>query len=499
MNRLFVGAAMVALCVGQYAWAGAWQGHAGNAQHTAQAPAAAQNLAHIRWKTPIDLRPQLSGNELLIHYGSSIITAANTLILPVKVGATSGFRVEAHDPATGAKLWQMGTDYVLPPHNWTPMFGPQLTLQNRLYFPGGGGTVFHRDTPDQATGTRGRIAFYGNRNFAANPSAFKSAVDIDTPITSDAVGDIFFGFTVTGSNPLNLVSGIARVGADGKGAWISAATAAGDTSITKVQTNSAPAVSNNQKTIYITVSTGSAGYLVGLDSTTLQPKYKARLKDPSSGNDAWISDDSSATPTVGPDGDVYIGVLEDPFPDHNDRGWLLHFDATLRTLKTPGSFGWDNTVSIVPASAVPSYTGTSGYLIMTKYNNYIDFGIGNGHNEIAILDPNGQQPDEYNYGHPVVTVMKEILTIAGPTPYPGGIPGQTYEWCISTAAVDPATKSVIANSEDGHLYRWNLATNKISQSLLLNAPRPEAYTQTVVGVDGTVYAVNNATFYAIGN
>src|SRR5579859_3754168 len=193
MIRLFIGAAIVALYVSQDALAGPWQGHAGNAQHTAQAPAAAQNLTHIRWKTPIDIRPQLSGDELLIHYGSSIVTAANTLILPVKVGATDGFRIEALDPATGAKLWQIGSNYVLPPHNWTPMFGPQLTLQNRLYFPAEGGNVFYRDTPDQATGTRGRIAFYGNRNFAANPSAFTSTVDIDTPITSDAAGDIFFG------------------------------------------------------------------------------------------------------------------------------------------------------------------------------------------------------------------------------------------------------------------------------------------------------------------
>ena len=57
---------------------------------------------------------------------------------------------------------------------------------------------------------------------------------------------------------------------------------------------------------------------------------------------------------------------------------------------------------------------------------------------------------------------------------------------------------MFANSEDGHLYRWDLKTRKDSQSLLLNAPRPEAYTPTVVGPDGTVYAINNATFYAIG-
>ena len=35
-------------------------------------------------------------------------------------------------------------------------------------------------------------------------------------------------------------------------------------------------------------------------------------------------------------------------------------------------------------------------------------------------------------------------------------------------------------------------------TLDLNRPRPEAYTPTLVGPDGTVYAINNATLYAIG-
>jgi hypothetical protein len=199
---------------------------------------------------------------------------------------------------------------------------------------------------------------------------------------------------------------------------------------------------------------------------------------------------------VGPDGDVYFGVLENPFPSHNDRGWLLHFNSDLSQKKIPGSFGWDNTASIVPASMVPSYNGTSSYLLMTKYNNYGGAG-GDGHNRVAILDPNAIEHD------PVLSatlVMKEVLTTLGLTPDPAfpNLPGAVREWCINTAAVDPATKSVIVNSEDGKLYRWDLTTNTLTQSIVLTTGIGEAYTPTVIGSDGTVYAINGAILDAVG-
>jgi hypothetical protein len=94
-------------------------------------------------------------------------------------------------------------------------------------------------------------------------------------------------------------------------------------------------------------------------------------------------------------------------------------------------------------------------------------------------------------------VMNEIETALGPTPFPGS-PGAVYEWCINSAVVDAATHSVIANSEDGHVYRWDLATNSLSKGLKLNAPRPEAYTPSIIGPDGQLYAINNGNLYALG-
>jgi hypothetical protein len=162
-------------------------------------------------------------------------------------------------------------------------------------------------------------------------------------------------------------------------------------------------------------------------------------------------------------------------------------------VKTPGSFGWDDTPSVVPAAAVPSYTGTSGYLLMSKYNNYYGVGTGTGHNRIAILDPHAEQKDSYSS----VQVMKEILTKESPHHDPDDPAGARYEWCINSAVVDTIGKAVYANAEDGHTYRWNLVNNTFTD-INLNAPRGEAYTPTIMGPDGTIYAINNATLYALG-
>ena len=72
------------------------------------------------------------------------------------------------------------------------------------------------------------------------------------------------------------------------------------------------------------------------------------------------------------------------------------------------------------------------------------------------------------------------------------------EWCINTAAVDPLTSSVLINNEDGLLYRWHLPSNSFSESIRLNSGYAQAYTPTLIGPDGRVYAVNNAVLFSIG-
>ena len=170
--------------------------------------------------------------------------------------------------------------------------------------------------------------------------------------------------------------------------------------------------------------------------------------------------------------------------------------TALTQARTPGSFGWDNTPSIVPKEMVPQYTGSSSYLLLTKYNNYAGAGTGDGKNRIAILDPNDQtQADPVTAS---VTVMKEVITQLGPTPDPSGPPGSVKEWCVNTAAVDPFTRSVLVNSEDGNVYRWDLPSNTFSERLAMNAGLAQSYTATAIGPDGRIYAINNAYLHSIG-
>ncbi len=307
------------------AQSGDWLTHSHDEQHTALSTVQSQALEAIHWHAPVDLHPP--EGEILVHYGSPLVTAANTVIVPVKTGANS-FRVEARDGATGQRLWLLNTGYRAPEASFVPGLGPTIS-GGRLFIPDIAGSVLARSSPDQAEGTITHLYFYGLKNFNKNPTAYQKKIQIDTPLSADAQGNLFFGFLALGSTPLKLRSGIARISADGVGSWVSAAAASGDPAITQVAISCAPALSPDGSLLYVAVDNGSYGYLLALNSATLALVRRVRLADPSSGLDAWLIDASSAAPTVGPDGDVYFGVLENPFPAHNDRGWLLHFNGDL--------------------------------------------------------------------------------------------------------------------------------------------------------------------------
>ncbi len=482
----------------------------------------AQNA--VLWQTPVDLQPPYSGTDLLIHYGSPLIAGGGTVVIPVRTGPNSTwptvgdtYQIEGRSAGTGSLVYTISTDFTdWMPHDWTPDLSPAIDYKDRLYIPAAGGTVLQVSNADSPNATVTRLSFYGLNQYNENSIAYNANVQICTPITVDTQNNVYFGFYVASGfgagqgNASGLMSGIARISSTGVGTWVSADSVAGTTG-NEVATNSALAVSNNGQDVYAAVKqAGVNNYdnpeLLELNSTTLSAVGVAALAGPTASNGdtvfAYILDDGTASPTIGPDGDVYFGIWYSIIA----RGFMLHYSGDLTVTKTPGAFGWDDTSAIVPASAVPGYTGTSKYLILTKYNNYGDAGVGgNGENEIALLDPNSTEIWSAQYD-PTYTgtedtdqfvTMNEVQTLLGLTLNTAeNLPG-VREWCINMAAIDVTGKSAVVNSEDGHSYRWNFATGTVTGNLNLEPPTGEAYTMTISGPDGLSYAINNATLFAM--
>jgi hypothetical protein len=159
----------------------------GNAQHTANYSPRAQSLNAVHWTTSIDL----NNTGGLAHYGAPLITPANTIFVPVKMGATDGFELNVFNAATGAALYTLSTDYIQPSHDWILPYEPVLATSSgktRLYYPGKGGTIYYINNVDSVNhGTPVQQVFYTTlANYEANASAFDSTVFINTPITADS-------------------------------------------------------------------------------------------------------------------------------------------------------------------------------------------------------------------------------------------------------------------------------------------------------------------------
>jgi hypothetical protein len=479
---------------------------AGTAQHTSQYSSPAQHLSRVRWRSPIDLR----STSALSHYGAPLVTPSNTVITAV-LTASNSFEIKAFEGETGTQKYTLTTDYILPNHSWVPVYQAVLAegpFGTRLYYAGAGGTVYYVDDPD---GNNPSIpvqqCFYTELgNYLTNLTGFTNTVFINTPITASTNGVIYFGFRIQGTAhaPLSTnQSGFARIDPYGNSTYVLAATAANDPQIGRDSHNCAPALSHDGSTLYVVVksfTTSSYAYLLGLDSGTLATKYSVQLKDPRNGNFATVSENATSSPMVGPDGDVYFGVLANP--NNGSRGFLLHFNADLGLEKTPSGFGWDYTPAVVPSSMVPSYSGTSSYLLFSKYNNYAGNADGDGVNRIALLDPNATQIDPHPTASGLVE-MREVMTASGCTPdsnhLSGTYPYAVREWCINSAAVNPSTQSIFAPSEDGRLYRWDLSANALTETITLGQGIFTPYVPTVIGPDGAVYTINNRTLFSVGN
>lgn len=496
-----------------------WLSYAGNAQHTGQFIGTSQTAALIKWQTPL----QSDGNGGVIHYAAPMVTPSNTVVYGYRFTTGSGstlnadnWSVIAKSSSTGNTVWQMATDFstanTIDPNAWTSVFPITLfqtspgSSARGVAAAAGSGSILVRESADAKTSTTKRFIFYTSAaDFAKNESAY-AGIKICTPITGDSTGNLYFGYEVIGTLPLSLANvgtgGIAKVNVvSGKSIYQSVSALRVDNNLTRAAMNCSPALSSDAKFVYAGFY-GSDSQLVKLEASNLTPVAHVLLTDPSKPSaGTWLDDSSSGAPMIGPDGHLFMGVFGNLYRE--SHGWMLQFDADLNQYEASGkrypvgSFGWDNTASVVLSTLVPSYHGKSKYLILTKYNNY-DYGTGDGSNKVAVLDPTSDSVSIDRQA--TIPVMNEILTLLGPslTQDDPNHPEARYEWCVNSTAIDVARDGALVNSEDGHMYRWSFKSNSVVESVDLQPPTGEAYTETAVGPDGNIYAINNSILFAIG-
>ncbi|HKN83312.1 MAG TPA: hypothetical protein VJW17_07745 [Pyrinomonadaceae bacterium] len=212
-----------------------------------------------------------------------------------------------------------------------------------------------------------------------------------------------------------------------------------------------------------------------------------------------VLDDSSASPTIAPDGSIFYGA----YTRYNyAQGHLMHFSSTGEYLGAY-RFGWDLTPGI------KAHGGT--YSVLIKDNQYGEIG--------SYCDVESACPSDRTVansaGYPeayFVTQLNHNLNVEwrfqntnqfSCTRQPDGSVTcvndhpNGFEWCVNAMAID-ANGVVYANSEDGNLFALNpdgTLKQKIFQQLALGA----AYTPASIGLDGKIYSQNAGHLFVVGN
>jgi hypothetical protein len=204
--------------------------------------------------------------------------------------------------------------------------------------------------------------------------------------------------------------------------------------------------------------------------------------DPMTGQmpSAMVSDQSTSSPVVLPDGAVLYGGLN---YYNTYRGHLVKFDATGKLVANFDD-GWDQTPAVWP------HDGT--YSIIVKDNHYLSW-----YSDVVgpynVTQVNASLQKEWSYASAnTYSCERNASGSLNCTPdHPDG-----FEWCVNAAAVD-ANGTVYANSEDGRAYAI-LQGGTPAESRFLVESLGAAYTPVTVDGQGRTYTMNGGVLTVVG-
>lgn len=506
-------------------------------------------LADVVYDPFAELESAASGGDLTVHYavpliddtgiymefksGSYVPTALDLQVWGVKklVWGQTGL----------AEVWRFSSDWKpLPTGSWEPVFHPVLA-GDFLYVPGSSGTVFKLSRETGEVLSIARPFPSDSSLFIAGGLAADSAgnvyynalrLNLSNPWDSDSRGGWLARIGSDGSTSAvsfaSIVPGAPAADAPCRGQfttdlpWPPSPTAVPPSSPCGSQRpglNAIPAIASDG-TIY-TVShahlNNRYSYLVAV-RPDLTPLWAASLRDilndgcdvllPPSGTPGGcraganrgvdpatnerpagrVSDLSTASPVVLPDGAVLLGTTS----SYNYlRGHLFKFSAAGVPLATY-DFGWD----ITPA--VFAHDGT--YSILLKDNHYeVGSYCGSpvcpaetGQYDLTSLDADLVPEWRFTNTNTSSCTRQADGSVACVSDHPDG-----FEWCVNQPAVD-AAGVVYANSEDGFLYAIG-PDGKLRQKIFLDRAIGAAYTPLSLDSAGRIYSQNFGRLFIVGS